>query len=433
MLIKMNYKKTHIHWFRNDLRLHDQPFLQKLDECDTLVCVYVLNPKEVQYVQWDNQALGFRKQGLNRLQFLRETLYDLQRNLRKRGNDLLVRVGNPAEIIEDLVTKNQVSLSFELGYATEEKEEQRNVIKALNIEDVDAYEGGFLIHPTSLPFPFEKFPNGFSSFRNKIEKKRDNTTFATLPVPETLPKPPQVFSQIKMSTRTLDTRAAFKFKGGETQGLERLNYYLFESKELLNYKVKRNGSVGIDYSGKFSAWLANGSLSPNQIMKEIRRFENEVKANDGTYWMWFELLWRDFFRYIGKKNGDKLFFISGLNGKSLRFRQKLDVFSNWCSGNTTSAFVNAHLKELNHTGFMSNRGRQNVASFLFHDLGIDWRYGAAWFEHTLVDYDVYSNYGNWLYIVGVGNDTKGGRKFDVDWQQERYDPEREHEKVWLRN
>ncbi|MGB0933873.1 MAG: DASH family cryptochrome [Lishizhenia sp.] len=429
----MEYKNTHIHWFRNDLRLHDQPFLQKVDNCENLICIYILNPKQFQYVHWDDRKLGFRKQGLNRIQFLRETLCDLQQNLRSRGNDLLVKVGNPAEILKDLSSKNNTSVSFEIGYATEEKLEQEEVYNSINDEDIHAYEGGFLIHPETLPFPFDKFPNGFSSFRNKIEKKRDNTNFNTLLIPENIPPSPERFPELKPSQRKLLPEAAFKFRGGESAGLERLNYYLFESEEILNYKRKRNGSVGTDYSGKFSAWLANGSLSPTQIMKEIKRFENEIKANDGTYWMWFELLWRDFFRYIGKKNGGKLFHTSGLNGKPLKFRQNLDVFSNWCSGNTTSAFVNAHLVELHQTGFMSNRGRQNVASFLFHDLGIDWRFGAAWFEHALLDYDVYSNYGNWLYIVGVGNDPKGGRKFDVEWQQDRYDPERDHEKVWLRN
>ena len=429
----MEYKKQHIHWFRNDLRLHDQPFLQQIARCDNLLCIYIINPKQLEYVSWNKKELGFRKQSLNRLQFLRESLCDLQQNLRKRGNALLVRVGNPSIILSELSKKYEASISFELGYATEERIEQKEVLNILKAEEVHAYEGGFLIHPETLPFTFDKFPIGFSSFRNKIEKKRDNTNFETFPIPTTLPNALETYPEIKTSTRKLDARAAFKFRGGESEGLKRLKYYLFESKEILNYKSKRNGSVGIDYSGKFSAWLANGSLSPTQIMKEIKRFEMEVKANDGTYWMWFELLWRDFFRYVGKINENKLFFVTGLNGKKVSYRNNPVVFQNWCSGNTTSAFVNAHLTELYKTGFMSNRGRQNVASFLFHDLGIDWRFGASWFEHALIDYDVYSNFGNWLYIVGVGNDPKGGRKFDVEWQQERYDPERAHEKVWLEN
>lgn len=427
----MEYRKTHIHWFRNDLRLHDQPFLQKVSHSERLICIYILNPIQFQYVKWGITLLPFRKMGLNRIQFLRETLYDLQQNLRLHGNELIVKVGNPRTILKDLVDQYDASLSYQIEYATEEIEEQRAVEQVIEKERIDSYENGFLIHPNSLPFSFEKFPNGFTSFRNKIEKKCDNSTFISIPIPTVLPRSILAAETIKKSNRKINEKASFAFRGGETNALNRLENYLFETHEILSYKAKRNGSVGKNYSSKFSAWLANGSLSPVFIMQEIKRFEKEIKANEGTYWMWFELLWRDFFRYIGKKNEHKLFLKCGLNGKEISFRQNINDLEIWSQSNTQSGFVNAHLKELKETGFMSNRGRQNIASYLFYDLGIDWRWGAAWFEHALIDYDVYSNYGNWLYIVGIGNDPREGRKFDIDWQQERYDPNREHEKLWI--
>ena len=87
--------------------------------------------------------------------------------------------------------------------------------------------------------------------------------------------------------------------------------------------------------------------------------------------------------------------------------------------------------ELKATGYMSNRGRQIVASCLVNEYQIDWRYGAAWFEHHLIDYDVASNWGNWQYIAGVGVDPRGGRHFDIGKQSKQYDPEEQYVRYWL--
>ncbi|MEL0186501.1 MAG: FAD-binding domain-containing protein, partial [Flavobacteriaceae bacterium] len=93
-------------------------------------------------------------------------------------------------------------------------------------------------------------------------------------------------------------------------------------------------------------------------------------------------------------------------------------------------FVNANMLELKHTGWMSNRGRQNVASYLSKENNIDWRWGAKYFESKLIDYDVHSNYGNWMYVSGVGNDPRD-RKFNIKFQAERYDPNNKFQNLWL--
>ena len=86
------------------------------------------------------------------------------------------------------------------------------------------------------------------------------------------------------------------------------------------------------------------------------------------------------------------------------------AFAAWCAGNTGNAFVDAFMRQLAATGWMSNRGRQIVASYLINQLGVDWRYGAAWFEQQLIDYDCAANWGNWQYLAGVGTDP--GRDAD---------------------
>ena len=107
------------------------------------------------------------------------------------------------------------------------------------------------------------------------------------------------------------------------------------------------------------------------------------------------------------------------------------TFHRWKEGRTPNAFVNANMIELATTGWMSNRGRQNVASYLVHDLGQDWLAGARHFEEHLIDYDPCSNYGNWMYLGGVGNDPRPNRAFNLEKQAEFYDPDSKFRNLWL--
>jgi deoxyribodipyrimidine photo-lyase len=221
------------------------------------------------------------------------------------------------------------------------------------------------------------------------------------------------------------------FAGGETVGLARLNHYLWEADALKTYKQTRNGMVGANYSSKFSAWLALGCLSPRRVYAAVQQYERDRLRNDSTYWLIFELLWRDYFRLIAAKHSDRIFYPSGLRGLAIDWQQDWERFDVWRNGKTGFPLVDANLRELACSGFMSNRGRQNVASFLTKNLGIDWRLGAEWFESLLVDYDVCSNYGNWNYAAGVGNDARGFRYFNISKQAKDYDPEGLYVKHWL--
>ena len=106
-------------------------------------------------------------------------------------------------------------------------------------------------------------------------------------------------------------------------------------------------------------------------------------------------------------------------------------FKKWCLGNTPYPLVNACMNELRHTSYLSNRGRQIVASCLVNELSVDWRFGAAWFEEQLIDYDAAVNWGNWQYIAGVGVDPRGGRHFNIKKQTNIYDLNGEYQTQWL--
>jgi len=207
--------------------------------------------------------------------------------------------------------------------------------------------------------------------------------------------------------------------------------YIWESNKVTTYKQTRNGLVGTDYSTKFSPWLAIGCLSPRLIYGEIKQYEKMNTANESTYWVIFELMWRDFFQFVGLKYGDILFRETGIRGINKSWSQDMNQFEKWKTGMTGVPFIDANMRELLQSGWMSNRGRQNVASFLVKDLKLDWRLGAEWFESMLIDHDSCSNYGNWNYAAGVGNDPRENRKFNIIKQSLDYDLNGDFISTWV--
>ena len=186
------------------------------------------------------------------------------------------------------------------------------------------------------------------------------------------------------------------------------------------------------YSSKFSAWLALGCLSPKIIYHAIKKYEAQYCSNESTYWLIFELLWRDFFVWMMEKYPIQFFKMNGIKKTEIIFsKHDINLFERWKNGTTESDFINANMLELKLTGFMSNRGRQNVACYLCHDLKLDWRYGAAYFEEQLIDYDVSSNWCNWAYVAGVGNNPRGISIFNIEKQANDYDKNKSYRNLWL--
>lgn len=416
-----------IMWFRTDLRLEDNLALRAaLNSCREIIPVYILDEQWLVKDQW-----GFQRTGPFRLQFLLESLRDLKTHLQNLGSDLIIRRGHPAEILPGLSEKYGCSQVFcSKAYTYEELQVERDLESVLEMVNV---HNSPLIHPDDLPFTIEQLPRVFTNFRKKVEKY--SWVRESLAGPDAIPSPglentsvPEM-EALGFESRPPDPRAVMHFTGGATAGRQRLDHYFWQTNKLAQYKETRNGLIGADYSSKFSAWLAHGCLSARSIYAEVERYEAEVTKNQSTYWMKFELLWRDFFLYTAMRYGNKLFLPGGISGKKKEWSHDPEVIQDWIEGKTGDDFVDANMKELKLTGFMSNRGRQNVGSYLVHRLQQDWRVGAAWFESMLIDYDVTSNYGNWIYVAGVGNDPRE-RVFNTRRQAERYDPEGEYRARW---
>jgi deoxyribodipyrimidine photo-lyase len=298
------------------------------------------------------------------------------------------------------------------------------------------YYDQFLFHPDDLTFHYSETPKVFTQFRKQLEKKALVRSLVSM-------HPQEVTSRVKTDFKLptleqlgfedfeIDSRTAFPFKGGSKAAEQRLEDYFFKTHSLGVYKKTRNGLLGENYSSKFSPWLANGSLSARQIYWKIKAFEEQFYANQSTYWLIFELIWRDFFKYISLKNGNAIFKLEGILNTVYGWSKNSKLTKEWTDGRTADDFVNANMIELKNTGWMSNRGRQNVASYFAKTLKLDWRIGAAYFESMLLDYDVHSNYGNWMYVSGVGNDLRD-RIFDLKRQAEMYDHDKRFRNHWLK-
>lgn len=212
--------------------------------------------------------------------------------------------------------------------------------------------------------------------------------------------------------------------------IKEIDYYFKNDSLPLNYFDTRNGVVGRDYSTKFSPYLSSGVLDPRYIYNRVKEFERKVSANKSTYWIIFELLWRDFFFWNYHSNVELFFSKNGIKGEKDFSSFKRYNFSE-LKEISNSNFFHASLNELEATGYLSNRIRQIFASFWINDLNLDWRSGASLFEEHLIDYDVFSNYGNWLYLSGFGCDPRGKRYFNVEKQLAIYDKNGDYLKKWL--
>jgi len=428
--------KRILYWFRNDLRLHDnEGFFRAVQDAEAVIPVYCVDPRHTRELT----AIGRPKTGPFRAQFLQESLDDLRHRLREKGGELVILRGNPEVVLPEMAREYQVDAIYASKEVTQEETNAESALskalKSLNV-DIEFFWGSTLYHVRDLPFPIARLDDIFTAFRTKLEK---NTPIRpTFPEPESITLAPglrttgsEQLTEPGEPTET-DPRTAIRLRGGETAGLERLRAYLWDRDALRTYKETRNGLLGEDFSSKFSAWLALGCLSPRRIYEEVKRYEAERVANESTYWLIFELLWRDYFRFVALKYGTRLFKPTGIRHRlDVSFLHDRDLFERWAAGETGVPFIDAAMREMKQTGFLSNRARQNVASFMVHDLKLDWTWGAAYFESQLVDYDVCSNWGNWCYVAGVGNDPRENRYFNIYSQAVRYDPEGAYVKHWL--
>ncbi|WP_075182087.1 DASH family cryptochrome [Pantoea sp. 1.19] len=422
---------TRLYLFTDDLRLADNPALTAACQEASALLPVCFAPAAPPLTRW-----GFTRTHPRRTRFQRQALADLDRALRERGSALRVLpAGNEAEALGDLLRQLGGGTIVAQAAATPEEAQRLQRLRDAGLP-LNTHWQATLFSPARLPFSPDALPDQFTPFRQRLEKAAVRPA-APLPPPALPPWPSRLMPDAAPlpwpASAEGDARASFPahlptFYGGSAAAAGHLQRW-FSDARARHYKATRNGLTGIDFSTKFSPWLAQGALSARQIYAACQRYHDEQGANEGTDWLIVELLWRDYFHILQRKYGVRLWQAGGLRGDE-ESRGDPAAFTAWCEARTGDPLVDAGMRELRTTGYLSNRMRQIVASALIYDGGGDWRAGAAWFEHHLIDFDPAVNQGNWLYIAGRGTDPRGGRHFNTQKQAEHYDSEGAYRALW---
>lgn len=410
-------------WIKvTDLRLRDHEAIKKaFNKKSNVILVFCLDPYFFESMEFGHIKFDKFKQ-----KFLFQSIINLYQNIKLNRGHLNIYLDSPENVIPNLVDKYDIKNIYHLQDTTFEEINKLKKIKNKipDTTEIHSLWGNTIFHLQDLPFSIKNMPDIFTHFRKSIDEYnyRNEETVKINKLKNCIEDIDNI-NEIMCKNDNLDIDLIFE--GGEDMAWKRLIYYFYESKLLSTYKSTRNGLIGKDYSSKFSPYLAFGNISAKSIYLEIFKYEEKIEQNESTYWLYFELLWRDFFRFQSLKYGNDIFKITGIKNKLIEWREMneiaLQLFEKWKEGKTGYPYVDANMIEMRKTGFMSNRGRQMVASFLVKDLKIDWRYGAEYFESVLIDYDVASNYGNWNYSAGIGADPRENRYFNVYKQASNYD------------
>jgi len=416
MMVLLEGSMFNLVWFRSDYRVDDHPALWSAMQESYPIIAVTLFPKPT-------SLFGLSSPSNMRAQAQYDAIKHLHKKLAEMGIGLLViqDINQLSQI--DPTTIKKVFYHRLLG--TEEAREEQQFQRYFPSATFIVKESYSLIHPDDLPFPIELTPNVFTIFRKKVENH--TPIHSPLPAIKYQQKGPLYsmpdleyfgFDEVKIIVST-----------DEESALKRLQYYCLETRNVLQYKQTRNGMLHWDDSSKLSMYLSIGSLSPRRVYAVLQQAEEQFGANDSTYWLWFELLWRDYFYFVHWQEKSRFFMPWNLS--TTLTPSKETFYHAILKGETGYPLIDANMKELTQTGWMSNRGRQNVASFFVHYCKLPWALGAVMFESFLLDYNVSSNIGNWRYVSGVGHDPRDHRVFNVVKQGIQYDPSTEYILKWL--
>jgi len=397
--------------FNRDLRLHDNPALAAAAKAERTVPLFV----------FDERLLGSRFAAPNRVAFMLEALRDLDERLQRAGGRLFVRHGDPV--------REAVALGRECGatavhvsadWSAYARSREERLARACAEERIE-----FTAHPgvTVVP-PGAVTPAGGDHFRVFTPYHR---AWSGLPwrqahgAPRKLAVPPRLRAgRLPKPEDLIDGRLSpGRDLGGESEGRRRMRAFLRDG--LGDYESNHDDLPG-DGTSRLSAYLRWGCLSPLELAREARGL------NGGAAFV-RQLCWRDFHHQV-------LAATPSLPRRD--YRPRRDRWSRsqralraWREGRTGYPLVDAAMRQLAEEGFMHNRARMTVASFLCKDLYVDWRAGARHFWDLLSDGEIANNAGNWQWVAGTGNDTRPNRVLNPVRQAERFDPEGEYVRRYL--
>jgi len=418
-------------WFRQDLRLDDNEALtEALHTVDEVYPVYVFDERKFR----DNTDFGFPKSGDHRRRFVLESIKDLRTQLQALGSNLIIRLGKPEDELAALAKKLHTKWVFCNRERTRDEVLVQDRLEQ-NLwsigQEIRYTRGKMLYYTRDLPFPVTHTPDTFSAFRKEVV---DITPVrAPLPRPETLNAITEVDAGEMLSLKELAGRSITAtnpnslFVGGEKTAQLRLEYLLRD--DLTSYTDEHKL---LDHSSLISPWISSGCISPKRVYANLQaKISQDRNCCASAEIIKQGLLRRDFLRLMGKKHTNKIFLRGGIRSEiNHALKDDRTALNKWIEGRTAKPLINAFMKELSATGYLSTKGRQISAIYLVHAMGVNWQMGASYFESVLIDYDPCSNYGNWNRVADVDLDDRKLTHYNLAAQVRKYDPEAEYIRKW---
>jgi deoxyribodipyrimidine photo-lyase len=402
---------TRIVWFRRDLRVRDNPSLRAAaDSSERVVPVFC----------FDDRLLHGRHSSGPRTQFMLECLADLDGSLQRLGSGLVIRHGPPERELPALVRETDaeaVHVAADLGPFARRRDER--VRRALDDTGAATHAHPGIAAVDDLGGVRTKAGKPYTVFSPFHRAWLDTSRREVLAAPRSLAPLPSALAKGRLpalSALELDERVREPATGGETEAQKTLKRFL--STSVTGYGSNHD-ALGRDRTSRLSPYLHFGCLSPRQIEERLPRGKGAAAFRR-------QLAWRDFYGHVllHHPRNARSEFQDRYRGR-IRWSYAEQKFDEWCAGRTGFPLVDAGMRQLRREGWMHNRARLVVGSFLTKDLGIDWRWGERWFMRWLIDGDEANNNGNWQWIASVGVDPQPPyrRIYNPALHMERYDPQ----------
>lgn len=411
--------KRGLHWFRNDLRLSDNTALaDAASRCDAMALLFV----------FDDRLLSGPSMGPARIRFLRESLEDLAERAESRGQRLVIRRGDPREVVPREIERTRAGLlSFNLDTTPYARARDRRVLERVCQQGIEVrtatdrvvFAGDAVRTQAGTPYtvytPYRKaWMERYAALRPHAER-----------APRLPPKLEDRASTPVPSAASLgfqESRADLPATGGEESGRRRLGYFL--EHRAARYAEDRDRPA-VDGTSRLSPHLHFGTISVRQCLDAARAaIDDDGGRREGIRTWVDELVWREFYAQVLEHHPRVVRRAFRPEYDALEWEDRDDHFEAWCAGETGFPIVDAGMRQLRDTGWMHNRLRMIVASFLTKDLLVDWRRGEAHFARLLVDADTASNNGGWQWAASTGTDAQPYfRIFNPSRQGERFDPD----------
>ncbi|AZB29064.1 cryptochrome/photolyase family protein [Chryseobacterium balustinum] len=397
--------KINIFWFRRDLRLSDNTALNAALQSDQKVLPIFIFDTEI-LDQLENKSD-------RRLDYIHQALEKINNELKNHTSGIRTYLGKPIDIFKDIINEFDVETVFcnrdyEPQAINRDKEIydflQKNNVEFKGFKDQVIFEKNEIVKSDGLPYtvftPFSK------KWKEKLYQTEINSTKINF----------ENFHQFK--AKNIHSLKEIGFKKTDMVFVEPV----LDKKIIEDYDKYRDFPA-LDQTTRLGIALRFGTISVRKCVKYASE-HNETWLN--------ELIWREFFMQILYHFPKVVTKCFKEKYENIQWRNNEDKFKLWCEGKTGYPIVDAGMRQLNETGFMHNRVRMVVASFLTKHLLIDWRWGEAYFAEKLLDYELSSNNGNWQWAAGCGCDAAPYfRIFNPSEQTKKFDKDQKYIKKWL--